>query len=164
MPLFATPFLIIAWISRQSLSDGPQRFLIVLRSLNDDTLSTFNWTIFPIQLIRNYSRNSLLAIFLWQKTNLYERKWLRLKRQLRFFLSSSWSSRSARRFDGAGIHSTVFRRLQRPSRNVYAFLLGCRHRKSTTGNLPFVLLFTLVSFTIGCAHDVNEHRMLQLQP
>lgn len=67
VPLFATPFLIVAWISRQSLSDGPHRFLIVLRSLNDDTLFTFNCTIFQFQN-RNYVRK--FAFF----CNLFKRK------------------------------------------------------------------------------------------
>lgn len=79
VPLFATPLLMVAWISRQSLNDGPQRFFTVLRSLNDDKLFTFNWTIFEISLffspkfVENF-RNSFARAHNWSSEEVVTRR------------------------------------------------------------------------------------------
>lgn len=147
VPLLATPFLIVAWISRQSLSDGPHRFLIVLRSLNDDTLFTFNWTIIQIPLNRKkkYSADSLIAIFLAKK------KKTLLKRKLHppaitqfffclFFLVNyyvsivlSWWSWYP--FNDISTTATTISKSECISSRF------CRHRGSTTGNFPFLCFF-----------------------
>lgn len=162
MPLFATPFLIVAWISRQSLSDGPQRFLIVLRSLNDDTLFTFNCTIFQFHRIEITSekfaflqsfqtRKSMNEKHIRRKGNYVFVSELFLVTQLiaAFHGTSGWSWYP---FNDISTTATTISNSECTSPQ-----LPLPHRRSTTGIFPLLYLFHLRSSR--SQHALDAHVM-----